>query len=344
MILSDMGQARVRGYLYVLERSLQASLLPAIAADAVREVESHIRDRVAETEPLPDERAALERILAALGTPTRVARAYSLELSVEEALVTGRFVATLRVIWLLASTTIGGFVAALLLITGYTSGFGLLVVGVLTAVLPAHFGLEIGDGSFSFGPFSGVAGRELHSGSGVVVLCVVLGLGLLVLTHKGARAWMRWMRTRISRTHTNEALERVRATAGMLTDAARARSLERSIDEAVVTTRLVATLRVVWLFAAMTVGGFFGAIVIFVGYISGAAFLGIAVAHLVGGGGVVMMFGEPQRGWWVPPFCFVVGFSLIVGTHRGARAWIRWIGGRIKSLEPSSVAVNLRKV
>jgi hypothetical protein len=203
MILSDAGNARVRGYLYVLERSLQASLPPAIAADAVREVESHIRDRVGETEPLPDERAAVERILAALGTPTRVARAYSLELSVEEALVTGRFVATFRVIWLLASTTIGGFVAAMLLITGYTGGFAFLAVGVLTAVLPTHFGLEIGDGSFSFGPFSGVAGRELHSGWGVVVLCVVLGLGLLVLTHKGARAWMRWIRTRMDRTRNN---------------------------------------------------------------------------------------------------------------------------------------------
>jgi hypothetical protein len=212
MILSDAGNARVRGYLYVLERSLRASVPPAIAADAVREVESHIRDRVAETGPLPDERAALERILAALGTPTRVARAYSLELSVEEALVTGRFVATFRVLWLLASTTIGGFVTAMLLIAGYTSGFGFLAVGVLTAILPTHFGLEIGDGSFSFGPFSGTAGRELHSGWVVVMVCVVLGMGLLVLTHKGARAWIRWIRTRMDHTRNNEALARVRGT------------------------------------------------------------------------------------------------------------------------------------
>jgi hypothetical protein len=90
MTLSDTGEARVRGYLYVLERSLRSSLPPAVVTDAVREVESHIRERVAETEPLPDERAAVERLLAALGTPTRVARGYSLELSVEEALTTGR--------------------------------------------------------------------------------------------------------------------------------------------------------------------------------------------------------------------------------------------------------------
>ena len=67
MILSDTSEARVRGYLYVLERSLHASLRAAVVADAVREVESHIRDRVAESQPLPDERAALDPLLRALG-------------------------------------------------------------------------------------------------------------------------------------------------------------------------------------------------------------------------------------------------------------------------------------
>ena len=63
MILSDTSEARVRGYLYILERSLHGSLPAAIVVDAVREVESHIRDRVAESQPLPDERTALERVL-----------------------------------------------------------------------------------------------------------------------------------------------------------------------------------------------------------------------------------------------------------------------------------------
>ena len=96
MILSDTGESRIRGYLYVLERAMHASLPPAVVADAVREVESHIRDRVAETQALPDERAAIEALLTAFGTPMRVARAYSLELSVDEALVTGRIASTPR--------------------------------------------------------------------------------------------------------------------------------------------------------------------------------------------------------------------------------------------------------
>ncbi len=196
MILTDTGEARVRGYLYVFERSLRASLPPAVVADAVREVESHIRDRVADVEALPDERAALERVLAALGTPTRVARGYSLELTVEEALVTGRFTHTLRVIWLMASTTLGGFIAAMFLVTGYVGGFGFLVVGVLTAILPDRFGMVVGHG-VSFGSYVPAPGTELYSGWRVVVFCLAVGVALLVLTQKGARAWMRWLRTRL---------------------------------------------------------------------------------------------------------------------------------------------------
>ena len=72
MRLTESGESRVRGYLYVFERSLRSFLAPAIAADAVREVESHIRDAVAQATDARDERAALEHILRRLGptTPT----------------------------------------------------------------------------------------------------------------------------------------------------------------------------------------------------------------------------------------------------------------------------------
>ena len=46
--LSATGESRVRGYLYVLERSMRAAVSGQLASDAVREVESHIRERVAE--------------------------------------------------------------------------------------------------------------------------------------------------------------------------------------------------------------------------------------------------------------------------------------------------------
>lgn len=42
MNLSEAGESRIRGYLFMLESSLRTFLKRDVAADAVREVESHI--------------------------------------------------------------------------------------------------------------------------------------------------------------------------------------------------------------------------------------------------------------------------------------------------------------
>ena len=47
MKISEVGESRVRGYLFVLERSLRTFLPREVVADAAREVESHIRERIA---------------------------------------------------------------------------------------------------------------------------------------------------------------------------------------------------------------------------------------------------------------------------------------------------------
>ena len=60
MKLSDSGESRVNGYLFVLERSLLTFLPRETARDAVREIDSHLRDRIAGAEGVPDEHAALE--------------------------------------------------------------------------------------------------------------------------------------------------------------------------------------------------------------------------------------------------------------------------------------------
>ena len=46
MKISEVGESRVRGYLFVLERSLRTFLPREVVADAAREVESHIRERL----------------------------------------------------------------------------------------------------------------------------------------------------------------------------------------------------------------------------------------------------------------------------------------------------------
>ena len=45
MTLTEVGESRINGYLFILERSLRSFLPRETAADAVREVESHIRER-----------------------------------------------------------------------------------------------------------------------------------------------------------------------------------------------------------------------------------------------------------------------------------------------------------
>jgi hypothetical protein len=87
VILSDTGESRVRGYLFVLERSLSLALPREVARDAAREIESHVRERIAAVGASSDERAALEQILAELGPPLRVAQAYWTERTLDEAVV-----------------------------------------------------------------------------------------------------------------------------------------------------------------------------------------------------------------------------------------------------------------
>lgn len=84
MILSDAGQSRVRGYLFVPDRSPQSPLPKNVTRDAVREIESHINARAADTDARGDERAAVERILTELGSPLRVAQAYSADRTLDD--------------------------------------------------------------------------------------------------------------------------------------------------------------------------------------------------------------------------------------------------------------------
>jgi HAAS domain-containing protein len=201
MMLSQAAESRVRGYLFVLERSLRAFLPSDFTADAVREVESHIRERVLAVDPMPNERDALERILAELGSPTQVARAYSDELTVEEAVTTGRIIAVARSLLRVASTGIVAFVAALLLFTGYSVGVGFAIVAVLKPIFPNNTGLWLrNDVPASFGTmFPAPADAVLVGGYWVIPISLFVSLFVLLVTHRTARSWLRRWRGRFHR-------------------------------------------------------------------------------------------------------------------------------------------------
>ena len=198
MVLSDAGESRINGYLFVLDRALRSCLPRETVRDAVKEIESHVRERIAAAEPVPDERSTVERILAELGPPLRVAQAYSAERLVDEAVTTGRFVATLRAIWHLAATTVIVFFTALALFVGYVAAFAFFALAVLKPILPDNVGFEfvrgvpVGIGAH----FPTAAGADLRGGYWVIPFALLIGLAIFVGTHRGARRFLTWMRDR----------------------------------------------------------------------------------------------------------------------------------------------------
>jgi hypothetical protein len=199
MNLSETGESRVRGYLYILERSLRSSVSSRLAEDAVREVESHIRERVLESPGMPNEREALEAILTRLGSPATVARAYSLEMIMEEAAVGGRVVAVLRSLFHAAAMGVAAFFTALLLLVGYSFALGFLIVALLKPIFPKNTGLWFHNGFPALGvQFPAPEGVTPIGGYELIPICMLLSLATFLVTHGAARRWIGRVRERLA--------------------------------------------------------------------------------------------------------------------------------------------------
>jgi hypothetical protein len=198
MTLSEPGQSRVRGYLFILERSLRMFLPRDIVNDAVKEVKSHILERVSQASDGEDERAAVERVLAELGPPLRVAQAYSTELRIEEAVATGGAVAVLRAALLVAGRTVGGFLTGIVLFTGYALGVGFIAIALLKPVFPSNVGWFVRNGRLNgFGAlFPAPPDSVIAGGYWVIPFSLAVGLAVLLGTHRVARAWLTRKRER----------------------------------------------------------------------------------------------------------------------------------------------------
>lgn len=198
MKLSEVGESRIRGYLFVLARSLRTFLAPAQADDALREVESHIRERLA-GEAEGDERATVERVLMELGAPLRVAQAYSSEMTLDEAVTTGRFVPMLRAVWHLATTSVFGFGWAVAVFIGWVLGISLVLIAPIKVLFPNNVGVFYVNGQFhSAGATFGLPpGTEAHPfGYWIVPVAAMAGVGILVVTQRLSRRVLGWLRAR----------------------------------------------------------------------------------------------------------------------------------------------------
>jgi uncharacterized membrane protein len=199
MNLSETGESRINGYLFVLERSLKTFLPSDVVRDAVREIESHVRERIGASNGAPNEHEALEKILRELGPPLRVAQAYSAERVIDEAVTTGRLVPIARAIWHVATTTAIGALVGIALFTGYAIGIGFFVVAVLKPVFPNNVGLLVVNGiPRSFGAqFPTPPGGVVLGGYWVIPLSIACGFAVLTLTHRAARRFLsRWRERR----------------------------------------------------------------------------------------------------------------------------------------------------
>lgn len=200
MKLSDIGESRVNGYLFVLERSLKSFLPMDVVRDASREIESHLRERVAAHDGSPNEREALEKILAELGPPLRVAQAYSAERIIDEAVATGRVVPITRAVWHLAITTVRGFFVGLGLLIAYFIGFGFIAVAAIKPLFPQNAGIVMKHGwPIGVGAQFPAPAEPLRGGYWIIPICLIIGFGILVATHRGARGFLnRWREKRVS--------------------------------------------------------------------------------------------------------------------------------------------------
>jgi Arc/MetJ-type ribon-helix-helix transcriptional regulator len=199
MQLTDTGESRVNGYLFILERSLKTFLPSDVVRDAVREIESHLRERIAGADGAPNERVALEKILGELGPPLRVAQGYSVERTLDEAVATGRFVSMLRAVTHLAASTVWGFFAAFCLFVGYAIAFAFLAIAILKPIFPDNVGVLYRNGiPVALGAhFPVEPGIEVRGGYWLVLVAVLCGLGVFVATHRAARRFLsRWRERR----------------------------------------------------------------------------------------------------------------------------------------------------
>ena len=149
--------------------------------DAVREIESHLRERVLSADGAPNEREALEKILAELGPPLRVAQAYSAERTIDEAVATGRFVPIVRAVWHLAVDDLIGFCGGARAVRRLSvTSFAFLAIAVLKPIFPEQrrlsspcSGVPVGFGAqFPLSP-----GRRSTGGYWIIPFALFCGVG-----------------------------------------------------------------------------------------------------------------------------------------------------------------------
>ncbi len=134
-------QERIDAYLKRLRRAL-GELPPEEISEIVREIHSHIVERVESTDPLND--AALTHILGALGNPEDIGSLYQSRAMVTRARASTSplLIVMTTIRW--AGMSLAGLVTCLFGLIGYVLGIGFLVSPILKMLNPERVGLWVG--------------------------------------------------------------------------------------------------------------------------------------------------------------------------------------------------------
>lgn len=172
--------SRVGKYLLELDSRL-AGVAPEEKNDILREIRSHILDSV-------EGGAAVEPVLAGLGTPQELAERYRLEAMLTRASQSFSPWVLLSTAWRWAFTGLKGVVAFLLAVFGYGTALAMTMSVILKPFLPTEVGVWIGNGNFLIG----IGGHEgMHEIAGRAFIPVITILAFLFAV--GTTRLLRWL-------------------------------------------------------------------------------------------------------------------------------------------------------
>jgi len=187
--IADDAQPRIEAYLAKLRGRLRG-FNDAEVREVVDELRSHITDKLALSGPMTA--AAVDSVLAALGTPEALASQYITDNLLARAEVSRSPVQILKSLFRWASLSVAGFLVLLGSLAGYFLGIVFMLCALLKPFHPRTAGLWIiPDGADDFTisvrlGFGNIpAGREVL-GWWIVPFGLVVGCGLVMLTTRFA--------------------------------------------------------------------------------------------------------------------------------------------------------------
>jgi hypothetical protein len=153
-------RAQIERYLLRLRAAL-GRMSDTEKAEILSDIRNHIEERVAAAPA--GEAANVAETIAALGTPETLAASYRRERLMASATASGEPGLLLHATYQWALTGLRGFLAFMVLLTGYSIGIGFVMCALLKPFLPAHVGLWLDPPAFSLGFMSSLdhPGREL---------------------------------------------------------------------------------------------------------------------------------------------------------------------------------------